>query len=50
MRNLFKFFLFVALLSLGISALYDYQLKHGRLADAGTNGAGKIHAGKRFEH
>ncbi len=31
MRNLFKFFLFVALLSLGISALYDYQLKHGRL-------------------
>ena len=31
MRNLFKFFFFVALLSLGISALYDYQLKHGRL-------------------
>jgi serine protease Do len=31
MRNLFKFFFFVLLLSLGISALYDYQLKHGRL-------------------
>jgi serine protease Do len=31
MRNLFKFFLFVLLLSFGISALYDYQLKHGRL-------------------
>ena len=31
MRNLLKFFLFVLLLSFGISALYDYQLKHGRL-------------------
>ena len=31
MRNVFKFFVFVLLLSLGISALYDYQLKHGRL-------------------
>ena len=31
MKNLFKFFLFVALLSLGISALYDYRLKHGSL-------------------
>ena len=31
MRNLFKFLLFVLFLSLGISALYDYQLKHGRL-------------------
>jgi hypothetical protein len=31
MKNLFKFFLFVALLSLGISALYDYRLKHGAL-------------------
>jgi serine protease Do len=31
MRNLFKFLFFVLLLSLGISALYDYQLKHGRL-------------------
>ncbi|HST30938.1 MAG TPA: trypsin-like peptidase domain-containing protein [Chthoniobacterales bacterium] len=31
MKNLFKFFLFVALLSLGISALYDYRLKHGGL-------------------
>lgn len=32
MKNLFKFFLFVALLSLGISALYDYRLKHGGLS------------------
>jgi serine protease Do len=31
MRNLFKFFLFVALVSLAISALYDYRLKHGGL-------------------
>lgn len=31
MKNLFKFFLFVALLSLGISALYDYRIKHGAL-------------------
>jgi serine protease Do len=31
MKNLFKFFLFVALFSLAISALYDYRLKHGRL-------------------
>ncbi len=31
MKNLFKFFVFVALLSLGISALYDYRLKHGAL-------------------
>jgi len=31
MKNLLKFFLFVALLSLGISALYDYRLKHGAL-------------------
>ena len=31
MKNLLKFFLFVALLSLGISALYDYRLKHGGL-------------------
>jgi len=31
MKNLLKFFLFVALLSLGISALYDYRLKHGSL-------------------
>lgn len=34
MRNLLKFFAFVAVLSLGISALYDYQLKHGRLGPA----------------
>src|SRR2546422_4770643 len=31
MKNLLKFILFVALLSAGIAALYDYQLKHGRL-------------------
>ena len=34
MKNLLKFFVFVALLSIGISALYDYQLKHGRLGPA----------------
>src|SRR5207247_9245490 len=32
MRNFFKFFAFVALLSLAISALYDYRLKHGGLS------------------
>jgi len=31
MKNLLKFFAFVAVLSLGISALYDYRLKHGSL-------------------
>src|SRR5947209_2177807 len=31
MKNLLKFFAFVALLSLAISALYDYQLMHGGL-------------------
>ena len=31
MKNLLKFFLFVALLSLAISALYDYRLKSGGL-------------------
>jgi serine protease Do len=31
MKNLLKFFLFVALVSIGISALYDYRLKHGGL-------------------
>ena len=34
MKNLLKFFAFVALLSLAISALYDYRLKHGNLATA----------------
>ena len=29
MKNLLKFFVFVALLSIGISALYDYQMHHG---------------------
>src|SRR5437899_718270 len=33
MKNLLKFFAFVALLSLAISALYDYRLKHGGLSD-----------------
>ena len=31
MKNLLKFFLFVAVLSLAISALYDYRMKHGGL-------------------
>ena len=31
MKNLLKFFLFVALLSLAISFLYDYRLKSGGL-------------------
>src|SRR5690348_10807772 len=34
MKNLLKFFVFVALLSIAISLLYDYQLKHGRLGSA----------------
>src|ERR1051325_3758851 len=34
MKNLLKFFAFVAVLSLAISALYDYRLKHGGLAIA----------------
>ena len=32
MKNLLKFFAFVALLSLAISALYDYRLRHGGLS------------------
>ncbi len=35
MKNLLKFFLFVALLSLLISALYDYRLKNGSLRTSG---------------
>src|SRR5437016_11931405 len=31
MKNLLKFFVFVAVVSLAISALYDYRLKHGGL-------------------
>lgn len=31
MKNLLKFFVFVALVSIAISALYDYRLKHGGL-------------------
>jgi len=32
MKNLLKFFLLVAVLSLAISALYDYRMKHGGLS------------------
>src|SRR5713101_4491146 len=32
MKNLVKFFIFVLLISAGISLLYDYRLKHGGLA------------------
>jgi len=35
MKNLLKFFLFVALLSLLISGLYDYRLKNGSLHTSG---------------
>lgn len=35
MKNLLKFFIFVALLSIGISALYDYQMHHGLSAGDG---------------
>src|SRR5207249_12109365 len=31
MKNLLKFFVFVAVLSIGISVLYDYQMRHGGL-------------------
>ena len=31
MKNLAKFLLFVLLVSAGISLLYDYRLKHGKL-------------------
>src|SRR5690348_3582521 len=34
MKNLLKFFLFVALLSIGISALYDYKMRHGSLVSS----------------
>jgi serine protease Do len=34
MKNLLKFFIFVAVLSLAISALYDYRMKHGGLGVA----------------
>src|SRR6266851_4885604 len=37
MKNLLKFFAFVALLSLAISALYDYRLKHGGLGTLHRN-------------
>src|SRR5207253_7258717 len=36
MKNLLKFFAFVALVSLAISALYDYRLKHGGLSTLPT--------------
>ncbi len=32
MKNLFKFLLLVLVLSAGVSLLYDYQLRHGRLS------------------
>ena len=35
MKNLLKFFLFVAVLSLAISALYDYRMRHGSLSITG---------------
>ena len=31
MKNLLKFLLLVLVLSAGVSLLYDYQLRHGRL-------------------
>ena len=31
MKNLLKFFVFVGLIVVGISALYDYRIKHGGL-------------------
>src|SRR5205085_6692825 len=37
MKNLLKSFAFVALLSLAISALYDYRLKHGGLSTLRRN-------------
>jgi S1-C subfamily serine protease len=36
MKNFFKFLVFVILVSLGISLLYDYRLKHGGLVAPGT--------------
>ena len=32
MKNLLKFLLLVLVLSAGVSLLYDYQLRHGRLS------------------
>jgi serine protease Do len=32
MKNLLRFFFFVAVVSIGISALYDYRMRHGSLA------------------
>jgi serine protease Do len=37
MKNLLKFVVFVAVLSLAISALYDYQLRHGGLKILGDH-------------
>ena len=47
MKNLFKFLLLVLVLSAGVSLLYDYQLRHGRLNLSSSADAGKIHAGGR---
>ena len=44
MKNFLKFLVFVVLVSLGISLLYDYRMKHGGLIRAQCN-AGKIFAG-----
>ena len=44
MKNFLKFLVFVVLVSLGISLLYDYRMKHGGLSWAQCN-AGKIFAG-----
>ena len=34
MKNFLKFLIFVVLVSLGISLLYDYRMKHGGLSRA----------------
>src|SRR5213595_169009 len=41
MKNLLKFFLFVAAVSIAISALYDYQMRHGGLNLRGKSTAEK---------
>ncbi len=44
MKNLLKFLLLVLVLSAGVSLLYDYQLRHGRLNLTDRSMPGKIHA------
>jgi len=41
MKNLLKFFIFVAVLSLAISALYDYRMRHGGVPGLSRRGAEK---------